>query len=350
MTIDRNRPQRNWGPRIRDLRYHAMRLVALENEQLRVGVLADKGADVVELLYKPRDLDFVYLTPAGVRNPAEFLSTSPDRLATFIDTYPGGWQEIFPNAGAAATWNGAQFGQHGEVFALPWDVRIDEESEQAAAVTFTVRGLKSPFRLERTLRLETGQPTLALSGVVTNESDLEQRAMWGHHIVFGQPFLDETCRIQLPEGVQIIPHPESIHPAGRRVSPDRPFGWPNAPTPEGGTVDLSSLAPRGTVSEIVYLTGFSEGWYQIEHPGKGIGMRVEWDAETMPYLWYWMEFGGTTSYPWHGRPYVIGLEPHSSYPTNGLPDAVANGSALAFGPREARSFWLRATIVESTGG
>lgn len=100
------------------------------------------------------------------------------------------------------------------------------------------------------------------------------------------------------------------------------------------------------MSEIVYLSGFTDGWYQIEDPARRLGFRVEWDAATMPYLWYWQEFGATEGYPWYGRHYNIGLEPFSSYPTNGLAEAVANGTALTLGPRERRAFWLRAGVVE----
>jgi hypothetical protein len=346
VSSDRHRVQRNWGPRIREVDYFGMHLVDLENERLRVGVLSGKGTDVVELNYKPRDLDFVWLTPGGVRNPASFLSTSPDPLATFVDTYPGGWQEVFPNGGAPADWNGASFGQHGEISNLPWDVRINEESDHAAVVTFAIRTLKSPFRIEKTLRLETGQSTLFLNEAITNESNTEVSAMWGHHLAYGRPFLDETCLIRLPEGVTIIPHPVPIHPGGRRVNADQRPTWPFIEGSDGKSLDLSRLPPQGTISDIVYLTDFPEGWYELVHPGKGIGIRVEWDIEVMPYLWYWMEFGASTGYPWYGRLYTIGLEPFSSYPTNGLPDAVANGTALTFGPGAQRDFWLRATIFE----
>jgi hypothetical protein len=323
-----------------------MRLVNLENELVRVGVLAGKGTDVVEFNYKKRDLDFIWLTPGGVRNPASFLSTSPDPLATFVDTYPGGWQEIFPNGGAPATSLGASFGQHGEVCNLPWDARVIEESEESAAVLFAVRALKSPFRIEKTLRLESGKPTLFVNEAIQNESETTVPAMWGHHLAYGRPFLDETCQIRLPEGVTVIPHPIPIHPAGRRVKADQRTVWPFAEGSNGSPIDLSSLPPQGTISEIVYLTDFPEGWYELLHPGKGIGIRIEWDIEVMPYLWYWMEFGATVGYPWYGRLFTIGLEPFSSYPTNGLPDAVANGTALTFGPQEQREFWLRASIVE----
>lgn len=347
--MERHRPQRNWGPRIREGTCQGLRLVTLENERLRIGVLAGKGADVVELLAKRTDLDLVWLTPGGVQDPTDALSTSPDPLATFVDTYPGGWQEIFPNGGAPSTYAGATFGQHGEVANLPWDVRVVEDSEEAVAVAFAVRTRKTPFRIEKTFRLAAGEATLALNETLTNESEVPLRAMWGHHLAFGRPFLDETCRIRVPEGVTVIPHPTAIHPAGRRVAPDQRSTWPHARGVDGGTLDLSRLPPRGTLSEMLYLTDFSEGSYEVEHPGKGIGLRVEWDVTVMPYLWYWMELGASTDYPWYGRLYTVGLEPFSSYPTDGLAEAIGNDTALTVGPRGRRDFWLRATIYETSG-
>ena len=346
MVFAVHRPQRNWGPRVRECLYLGMRLVSLENERLRVGVLAGKGTDVVEFLYKPRDLDLVWLTAGGVRNPASYLSTSPDPLATFVDSYPGGWQEVFPNGGAPSSYAGAEFGQHGEVSNLPWDASIDEDSEEAVAVAFSVRTQKTPFAIEKRLRLRAGEPTLEVDESVTNESDVPLRAMWGHHLTFGRPFLAQSCRIRLPDGVTVIPHETPIHPRGRRVEAGHRSAWPRVPAAGGGEIDLSAMPPRSEPSEIVYLTGFREGWYAVEDPARGIGFRLEWDAGLMPYLWFWQEFGASEGYPWYGRHYNVGLEPFSSYPTNGLAEAVENGSALGFGPRERRRFSMRATVYE----
>ena len=69
MRASLHRPQRNWGPRLREYDVAGgLRAVFLENELLRVGVLADRGTDVFELLYKPRDLDFAWLSANGVRS------------------------------------------------------------------------------------------------------------------------------------------------------------------------------------------------------------------------------------------------------------------------------------------
>jgi hypothetical protein len=340
--------QRNWGARIRDVVYHGMRLVILENERLRIGVLAGKGTDIIELNYKPLDLDFAWLTPGGVQDPTSYLSTSPDPLAAFLDNYPGGWQEILPNGGAPSRYGGAQFGQHGEVFALPWDVAIVEDAEDAVAVRFSVRTRKTPFLLEKTIHLVSGEAGFRLDERLTNESPVTMRAMWGHHITFGQPFLRPGCRIRLPAGVTAIPHPDDVAPGGRRIADTEPFAWPNARNPAGDALDLGLLPERGAPGDLVYLTGFpdEQAWYEIRDEDRGVGSRIEWDARHMPYLWYWQEFGAHTAYPWYGRNYNIGLEPFSSFPTNGLAEAVENDSALHMESGEARYFWLTMSVLD----
>lgn len=343
-----HRPQRNWGCRIHDTQVQGIRTIVLENEVIRISVLAGKGTDLVEFNYKPHDLDFVWLAPGGIRNPVSMHSTSLDPLATFLDSYPGGWQEVFPNAGAPAVHAGAQYGQHGEVFALPWDVEIVDDSERSIAVRFTVRGHKVPCAITKTVRLNSGVPVLEIHETLTNESPVPVDVMWGHHITFGKPFLKPGHRITVPDPVIARPHAEDVGPNGRRVANNAAFVWPHGTGTDGKAVDFSAVPDPGTRSELFYISGFpgDTAWYEIVDPQSNIGMRVEWDSATMPYLWYWQEFGATSGYPWYGRNFNIGLEPSSSYPTNGLPDAVANGSALTLEPGVIRDFWLRARVVD----
>jgi hypothetical protein len=69
-------------------------------------------------------------------------------------------------------------------------------------------------------------------------------------------------------------------------------------------------------------------------------------VDQMPYLWFWQEFGASGFYPWYARHYNIGLEPFSSFPTNGLREAVDNGTALSITAREERRFSLRVEVIE----
>ena len=135
MALPEHRKQRNWGPRVHEIVWHGIPTVVMENELLRVSILAGKGTDIIELLYKPRDLDFAWLTPGGIRNPLAYLPSSPDAMP-FSEYYPGGWQEIFPHGGVPGESNGTTFGQHAEVYALPWDTELVRDDESGVSVRF----------------------------------------------------------------------------------------------------------------------------------------------------------------------------------------------------------------------
>lgn len=334
------RKQRNFGCRIHDqYAYMGMRTVVLENELLRVSVLLDKGTDIFELLYKPIDLDFMWLTEQGVHPPNRYLPTSPDPISTFIDYYEGGWQEVFPNGGPTSSHQGAVYGQHGEVAHMPWDYAIEEDTPDRVAVRFEVRTKKAPYRLRKRLTLESGKTALLVEETVVNEGAAELRYMWGQHLVYGKPFAGPGARIVLPPGIEALTERADAPSGPGRVKRGVRHAWPFAEGDRGEPVDLSVLPPPGSASDIVYLTGFGkEAWYAIEQPERGAGIRVAWDGEAMPYLWYWQEFGASLGYPWYGRHYNVGLEPFCGYPTEGLEAAVKNGSAGRIGPGETRAF------------
>lgn len=84
--------RRNYGCRIQEIHISGMRALVLENKTLRVTVLLDKGADIIEFLHKPTDTDWMGISPMGLRNPQEFQVSIPGRNGHLIDSYQGGWQ------------------------------------------------------------------------------------------------------------------------------------------------------------------------------------------------------------------------------------------------------------------
>lgn len=90
---------------------------------IKVSVLADKGTDIYEFIYKPKDVDFLWHSFNGVRNPSRFVPTREMPDGSFLDFYEGGWQELFPNIGDACTYKGALLGVHGEVCMPPWEYK-----------------------------------------------------------------------------------------------------------------------------------------------------------------------------------------------------------------------------------
>ena len=107
---------RNYGCRINtDYFYKDLRVAILENEYLKISILIDKGTDIFEFLYKPKDTDFMWLSPWGIRSPSNFVTTISSKEGNFMDYYEGGWQEIIPNFGVSVQSQGTEQGLHGEI-------------------------------------------------------------------------------------------------------------------------------------------------------------------------------------------------------------------------------------------
>ena len=90
MAHDLYSHNRNWGARIMEYQYKGYRMVSLENRLLRISIAADKGTDIIEFLYKPLDVDFMWRSYQGLRGSRNTLPTSPNIAGPFLDYYPGG--------------------------------------------------------------------------------------------------------------------------------------------------------------------------------------------------------------------------------------------------------------------
>ena len=49
--------------------YKGMRTIWMENDFIKIGILADRGSDIFEFRYKPLDVDFMLRLSKGIRNP-----------------------------------------------------------------------------------------------------------------------------------------------------------------------------------------------------------------------------------------------------------------------------------------
>jgi hypothetical protein len=328
---------RNHGCRISDdWVFKGMRTLILENELLRVTVLVDRGSDIVEFRYKPQDLDFLYFAPGGIRNPRrETPSAYTD--APYLDFFSGGWNEILPSGGPVVMYKGARLGQHAEISLLPWDYSILQDSPERVEVKLWTRPIRTPYYIEKTLSLEPGRPALKIAEKVTNESGETLQFMWGQHIAFGRPFLEEGVVIDAP-AKRFLVHGEIPNFGPRRFRPESENDWPMAKTPQGGVADASQTPAFGKLQaqEMSYLTDLRAGWYAITNPTRKVGFGIAFDPKVFRYIWYWQQMGNVADgYPWWSRTHTAALEPWTSYPTNGLEECIANGTAMQLAAGES---------------
>jgi hypothetical protein len=319
--------------------------VTLENEKLRVTIIADKGADIYEFLYKPRDIDFMWRTWIGLRERSHFVPATSREQGAHMDYYEGGWQELFPNCGNLSLHQGAEVGQHGEVLLLPWSYTITKDEVGEVEVRFEVRTVRTPFHLVKTVSLRREEAILHIHESVTNEAGQEVHFTWGHHPALGWPFIDESCRVDLP-GCQIRTIAD-FTPATSRLKPDQISEWPMADGSDGEKVDLSRiLGPGAEASDMVFLEGISDGWYAVTNTNLGVGFAMRYPVDVFKQLWYWQVYRGGRDYPWWSATYNIALEPCATLPV--LSHAAARGEALSLGAGETREIDLMAIAFEGS--
>jgi hypothetical protein len=343
MNYETHHHNRNWGCRVVELIYAGYRAVVLENEKLRVTVLADKGTDIFEFLYKPLDVDFLWRSRIGLRPRRHFLPTTPRAGGLHGDYFEGGWPELFPNCGAMSIHQGAEIGQHGEVLLLPWDYSITRDEPDEIVVRFDVRTVRTPFHVTKTMTLRRGEAVLRIHEEVVNEGGQSVDYTWGHHPVLGWPFLDEHCRVDLPEcRIRVLPE---FSPPTSRLQPDQTCPWPRAAGINGEIVDLSQIpAPGAAAEDMVFLEGMTDCWYAITNTHRKVGFGLRYPTEVFKVLWYWQVYRGGLGYPWWGGTYNIALEPCATFPI--LSRAVERGEALRLNPGEKTEIDLLAVAYE----
>ena len=327
--------------------YRGLKTVVLENELLRVSLIADKGADVFELSHKKTDTEFMWRTPWSVRNVGLWTPSTGDGDNTWHDAYVGGWQTIAPTGGPPQKYANADIGQHTEATLMPWDTVIVADTPERVSAKFSVRTVRTPFWIEKVVTLEANSPVLTITDTLTNEAEEQSEAQWGQHVALGDPFLTPNCRLDMAEADFFVPGGGD----STRLQDNQSGSWPDAVGNDGGEVDLSSFPPKSDrVEDFAAFKNQKEGWYAVTNPDRGVGIGLTYPVDTFRYLWYWQVFGGGMGYPWYGRTYNVGLEPFTSLPA-GMPEPGSDqGTSMIFAPGETKSATVRAVVYESATG
>lgn len=294
-----------------------IRAVRIENDLVAATILVDKGADIYELIYKPKAVDVLWKSPwrlrsAGVGFPSAFQSAT-----AWLENYPGGWQEIFPSGGGPCVYKGVELSFHGEASSRAWDFDLMEE-DGAAEVRLAVRLARSPFRLERVMRVEAGSPALLVRERITNEGGEPMDYMWGHHPAFGAPFLSAACRIDTNARALIAD--DAYDGDANPVAPGQRYVWPTAER-DARTVDLA-IVPSEDEQRIIlgYFADYEgdDAWFGVTNQALQFGVGMVWPRANFPFAWFWQEMHASGGFPWYRGAYVMAIEPSTSYPGQGL--------------------------------
>jgi len=327
-----------------------MSAVRLESNRIAATILIDKGADIYKLVYQPRQMDVLWKTPWGINERSRGVASSFSSEAAWLESYPGGWQDIFPNGGDACFYKGVELNFHGEASMSAWNLLSSTENDDFAEIEIGVRLHRSPFRIHRTMRVEADKPVLTLAERITNEGREEMEYMWGFHPAFGAPFLNGACRIDT--GARSFRADSTFDGTGNPLTVGKCYAWPMGER-DGAITDMSivpALDPDNPRFAQAYLSDFESGWYAITNTEFNFGMGLVWPTEIFPYAWLWQEMFASPGFPFYQNVYTMAIEPFSSIPGRGLLAAMEAGTHRTLTAGETVEAEIKAVFFESSRG
>jgi len=310
--------------------------IELSNAHLRVRVDVDHGAEITCLA----GADGVnWLSEPSWQSPlpASRSQSYGNQALDWLSEYRGGWQELFPNAGAACEVLGVPLPFHGEVSRARWQCEEGEEGRLLRLAT----GARLPLVLEREMRLDAERPVLYLVERVRSEAAFPVPFIWAHHPAFGMPLAAPGARIDLPAARVMVDG--GLDGPAVDLQPGSEHRWPLATGRHGEAIDLS-IVPGPPVQRLCYLADLAEGWFALRNLQAQAGIALAWDVEIFPHLWFWQEIGGGAGFPWYGRGDFVALEPASQWPSHGLAAADAAGHAHVLQPGEIKEARLTCVL------
>jgi hypothetical protein len=312
--------------------------LVLQNEQLRVTVTPEVGGTITAVEHKGLGASVLGTVPWPTEGtPLEPGAAREETL--WLTRYTGGWPVLFPNGGDACEFEGVFHGFHGEVSITPWEVRAAEHTRLGLARRF----VSLPVEMHREIALEGD--VVAVRERMRMLGDRPVRAMWGHHPTFGSDLLDGP--FEIGSGARSVKVDDRYDPEDNPLVPGAVGSWPSL-AGKRGAYDLSR--PRGKLAGLAYLQDFASPWMSIRRLDNSVGAALSWDSTLFPCAWLWLELGATEASPWGGKTRLIGLEPNTTWPANGLAEADRRGAALlTLQPGAEIRAWLRLNVFKPRG-
>lgn len=307
-------------------------VLTLGTDELTLDLVPGKGGDILSLTRVSDGLQLLGSTPWGLRRRGQL--TPPGSVASSAaDAWAGGWRPLFPNAGRSAVSGGVELGETGEATLADYDwAEIDE------GVELSTRLSRMPFEVIR--RISCVDATVTLTETLRNVGGEEISGMWGHQLMLSGPLLDPGATFDC--GASVV-RPDSDVVSS--VSWDDLMPWPRAHG-VNGLVNLRTVpAADSEETRKAYLSDFDEPRATLTNTALGAALSVGWDAEVWPYLWYELEAGRDTGYPWYKSGYHLLLTPASSWPARGIHEARRLSELAVFAPGAENTATMTVTVT-----
>jgi hypothetical protein len=285
--------------------------ITLSDGPLSLTIAPERGGEVHTLVLD--GVEFMYHPPWA----SEALPAGPLAEVPWERAWQGGWQLLWPNAGAACTVDGVEHGFHGAGSVARFSVT--EHRPQRVSLRCELAGLSC----ERGFELRDGM--VRATARLVNRSERTFPLVLVEHLILGGPLAAEGTTISL-DGGQIVEQAWDGTPLGAGSE------WPLL-----GDADYSVLP--ATASRFAVVRDIPAGRVRIAG-AQGTTLDLAFDHAAYPHLWLWEERFGATASPWEGRGECLAVEPSSVPSSDGLAGALERGEATLLPPGGELTSWI----------
>jgi galactose mutarotase-like enzyme len=308
--------------------YKDVAAIILENNTLKVSVLPGIGSKIASIVYKPRNYEILWQNPGKKYKKSNYGDPySEGECSGFDEMFPSITRCIYEDF----PWAGVEIPDHGEVWSLPWDVKLGKGHAMLA-----VHGVRLPYKLNKRVCLEDNR--LRIDYEAENLSDFDLDFIWAGHPLFkASKDMEFIVPPQMHKIVNAVP--------GQRL-PDygKVYDFPTAQRADGAELNLAVIPPQnGYGYQKYYFMGrVPEGWCVLRDTVRRLSIGLSFPKEKVPYLGMWLNEGG-----WHGQ-YNVAPEP-----ATGAMDSVSAAKMWQMnsrlGARAHLKWHLAITLQESHG-
>jgi hypothetical protein len=318
----------------KEVRYD-LEIITLENDLIRAVILGGKGADLIEFVWKPLNINCLLRGDTRLED-FEGLNLHKQRLKSHRDHSLGGWMDVLPHLGEykdvkIAEENG------GVATTLPWKCEVINEKDQAG-VKCTVDMPLLPLHVEKCFSITEDSGKLLINEKLFMGGDAPARFTWVQHAMFNGDFVNEETVITLPAEKVFNAWEHARNPL---EDPDK-FVYPVDAivlSGRGNPFDLHHPLPRYYDGwEFLVFLDIKEGVVSLYNPSQDLGVKLTWDLKRFPYLRSLYHSGR------HGT--TVGLEPGEDR-FAGFEHSLKYGTFTTMNPGDVCDTWVAVEYKKS---
>ena len=287
-------------------------LLELATPELAVRIDPARGGVISSAVVRRTGVELLFQAPW---RPGALEVADRDE-ESWTTAWQGGWNLLFPNAGAACETGGVRHSFHGAASITPWAVL----ESSASTVRLHWEGADG-LSVQREISVMAGK--LRVGNTVTNDGPGPAPFILVEHLILGADVLGPSTCVQI-EAASVT----ALANEGHRLKATKDE-WPLVVRGEAAE-DWSGRPPTGT-ARFGALQDVLERVAVVDVPDRDLRLRLSW-SEGFPHVWFWEERAAEISPPWMQQAVCLGLEPSTSATGEGLAAGIERGDATTLQP------------------